>query len=111
MNWQPFRCVATKKKTKKKTAKQNKKEHIKHRTLMYKHIFFNVPKHIKSNKEKKEYKAGYLNELYLLVYPDLLKKQIYQEITNKFQIFVDERQFQNLTHEYSVKKYSNFIKK
>ena len=92
-------------------AKLNEKELVKLRSFLYKRVFFDVPEHIKSNKEKKEYKAGYLNELYLSVYPDLLKKQIYQEITNKFQIFVDERQFQNLTHEYSVKKYSNFIKK
>ena len=91
--------------------KLNEKELVKLRSFLYKRVFFDVPEQIKSNKEKKEYKAGYLNELYLLVYPDLLKKQIYQEITNKFQIFVDERQFQNLTHEYSIKKYSNFIKK
>ena len=92
-------------------AKLNEKELVKLRSFLYKRVFFYFSEHFKSNKEKKEYKAGYLNELYLLVYPDLLKKQIYQEITNKFQIFVDERQFQNLTHEYSVKKYSNFIKK
>lgn len=92
-------------------AKLSEKELTRLRSFLYKDIFFYVPEHIKSNKDKKEYKAGYLNELYLLVYPDLLKKQIYQEITDKFQIFVEERQFQNLVHEYSIKKYSTFIKK
>lgn len=92
-------------------AKLSDKDIARLRLFLYGRVFFIVPEHIKSNKEKKEYKAGYLNELYLMVYPDLLKKEIYQEISDKFQIFVDERQFQNLIHEYSLKKYINFIKK
>ena len=72
---------------------------------------FFIPPHISSNKDKKEYKTGFLNEIYAVVFPDLLKKTIFTEVTRKFDIFVDERQYQNMVHEYSIKKYSLFIKK
>jgi len=71
---------------------------------------FTVPEHIVTNKDKKDYKAGFLNELYSIVYPDLLKTQIFKEVTARFDIFVDERQYQNMIREYSKKKYVIFIK-
>lgn len=70
-----------------------------------------IPKHIVSNKEKIEYKAGYLNELFSVVFPNLLKKDIYKAVTERFDIFVEKRQYSNLLNEYSLKKYSSFIKK
>lgn len=70
-----------------------------------------IPKHITSNKEKIEYKAGYINELFSVVFPELLKKDIYTSVTERFDIFVEKRQYSNLINEYSLKKYSLFIKK
>jgi hypothetical protein len=72
---------------------------------------FVVPAHITSNKDKKDYKTGFLNELYSIIFPKYLKRDIFQEVTEKFNIFVDERQYQNMVREYSKKKYTNFIKK
>lgn len=69
-----------------------------------------IPKHIISNKEKTEYKAGYLNELFLIIFPEQLKKDIFKMVTERFDIFVEKRQFLNLVHEYNLKKYSTFIK-
>lgn len=70
-----------------------------------------IPKHITSNKEKIEYKAGYLNELFQAAYPDELKKNIYIAIKDRFDIFVEKRQYLNLVQQYTLKKYSVFIKK
>lgn len=72
---------------------------------------FFIPIHIISNKDKKDYKTGFLNEIYSLVFPESLKKNIFTEVTKKFDIFVDERQYQNMVAEYNLKKYSFFIKK
>lgn len=70
-----------------------------------------IPKHVVSNKEKIEYKAGYLNELFSVVFPEQLKKDIYEIVTERFDIFVEKRQYRNLLVEYDLKKYSLFIKK
>lgn len=69
-----------------------------------------IPSYITTNKEKTEYKAGFLNELFLKAFPDHLKKDIIQMICERFDIFVEKRQFLNLIHEYTLKKYSVFIK-
>jgi len=69
-----------------------------------------IPKHIILNREKSEYKAGYLNELFTLAFPDELKKNIYKAVTERFDIFVEKRQYANLIHDYALKKYSVFIK-
>jgi len=69
-----------------------------------------IPEHITTNKEKTEYKAGYLNELFLIVFPDQFKKDIFKTVTERFDIFVEKRQYMNLVHEYGLKKYSVFIK-
>lgn len=69
-----------------------------------------IPKHITSNKEKTEYKTGFLNEIFILAFPDELKKNIYQAVTERFDIFVEKRQYYNLVKEYADKKYSVFIK-
>lgn len=74
------------------------------------HFAFFMPEHIVLNKDKKEYKAGYINEVYTVVFPHLLKMQIFHEVTKRFDIFVDERQYQNMIREYSKKKYTVFIK-
>lgn len=81
-----------------------------HSAIETKNYEFLIPKHIVLNKEKKEYKAGFLNELYLNLYPERAKKDIFREVTDKYQLFVDERQYQNLVHEYGIKKYHTFIK-
>jgi 3'-phosphoadenosine 5'-phosphosulfate sulfotransferase (PAPS reductase)/FAD synthetase len=81
-----------------------------HHAIENRNIEFKIPKHIVLNKEKKEYKAGFLNELYLILYPDRLKKDIFEDVTNRYDLFVDERQYQNLVHEYGIKKYHTFIK-
>ncbi len=78
--------------------------------LPIQHFPFFVPEHIVLNKDKKEYKAGYINEVYSIVFPHLLKSQIFHEVTKRFDIFVDERQYQNMIREYSKKKYTVFIK-
>lgn len=70
-----------------------------------------IPAHIVSNKEKTEYKAGYLNELFIIAFPDELKKNIYKAISQRFDIFVEKRQYLNLVQQYTLKKYSVFIKK
>lgn len=69
-----------------------------------------IPKHIVSNKEKTEYKAGYLNELFISAFPDELKKNIFKAVTERFDIFVEKRQYYNLVREYSEKKKTVFIK-
>lgn len=69
-----------------------------------------IPKHIISNKEKTEYKAGFLNEIFILAFPDELKKNIFKAVTERFDIFVEKRQYFNLVKEYAEKKYSVFIK-
>ncbi len=69
-----------------------------------------IPKHITTNKEKAEYKAGFLNELFVKVYPNEFKKDIFESVTKRFDIFVEKRQYMNLLHEYELKKYSVFIK-
>lgn len=68
-----------------------------------------IPEHIVSNKEKMEYKVGYLNDLFSTVYPDQLKRDIYTAVTKRFDIFVEQRQYINLVQEYRLKK-SEFIK-
>ena len=69
-----------------------------------------IPEHITLNKEKSEYKTGYLNELFSILFPEKLKKDIYKAITERFDIFVEKRQFLNQVHQYGLKKKSVFIK-
>lgn len=71
---------------------------------------FKIPEYIIENKKKKEYKAGFLNELYLLMMPFETKKKIFEIVSTNFDIFVDERQYQNMISEYQKNKYSVFIK-
>lgn len=71
---------------------------------------FIIPDHITENKDKKCYKPGFLNEVYSILRPNTLKKNIFEYVTTQFDIFVDERQYQNLIKEYSEKKYTTFIK-
>jgi hypothetical protein len=76
--------------------------------VIYPKVF--IPEHIISNKEKTEYKAGFLNELFIAAFPDEFKKNIYEVVTKRFDIFVEKRQYLNLVREYTLKKYSVFIK-
>jgi hypothetical protein len=69
-----------------------------------------IPEHITLNKEKSEYKVGYLNELFSKVFPEVLKKDIFKAVMERFDIFVEKRQYFNLINEYGLKKYSVFIK-
>jgi hypothetical protein len=69
-----------------------------------------IPEHIVSNKEKMIYKVGYLNELFLKVFPEQLKKDIFSIVIKRFDIFVEKRQYYNLVNEYHSEKYSHYIK-
>ena len=69
-----------------------------------------IPQHITLNKEKSEYKTGYLNELFVKVFPDNLKKDIMAAIMERFDIFVEKRQYLNQVHQYGLKKYDVFLK-
>jgi hypothetical protein len=81
------------------------------RLFLLKDVQVKIPEYLISNKDKKIYKTGFLYEMYLLVYPEALKKDLIKLISDKYQLFVDERQCQNLIHEYFNRKYSNFVKK
>lgn len=84
--------------------------------LLLREVLFNkypkiiIPDHIVSNKEKMEYKVGYLNELFLKVFPDQLKKDIFSIVIKRFDIFVEKRQYLNLLQQYNLKKNTIFIK-
>lgn len=72
---------------------------------------FIIPNTVVGNKDRRIYHAGFLNEVYSSLKPTLLKKDIFVFITVEYNIFVDERQYQNLIREYNEKKYTTFIKK
>jgi hypothetical protein len=71
---------------------------------------FIIPDHLTENKHKKDYKAGFLNELYSYMNQDKLKKEVFEFVTKRFDVFVDERQYQNMIKEYTKNKYLIFIK-
>lgn len=74
------------------------------------HFVFNVPENIVDNKGKKEYYAGFLNEMYSLIYPEKSKSVVFKEVCKLFNIFIEERQYQNLIYGYKKNKYTHFIK-
>ena len=74
------------------------------------HFVFKIPENIVDNREKKEYYAGFLNEMYSLIYPEKTKRIIFEEVCKLYHIFVDVRQYQNLMKGYKDKKYIHFIK-
>jgi hypothetical protein len=76
-----------------------------------KNFDFILPEHIVENKDKKIYKAGFLNDCLNCFSTGKTKKSIFEFITKEFDIFVDERQYQNLVRDYKKKKYSFFIQK
>lgn len=69
-----------------------------------------IPEHIVTNKDKKEYKTGFANEAYSTVFPSLSKTTVFSQVTKIFDIFVEERQYQNMVRDYNTKKYTTFIK-
>lgn len=71
---------------------------------------FFIPDHISDNALKKAYKTGFINELYSIVFPSMLRKDVFDTITKKYHIFIDTRQFQKDVKKYGEEKYSTFIR-
>lgn len=74
-------------------------------------ISIKIPNHLVSNKDKKNYKTGFLNDVYLLLYPGMEKQDVFKRVTKDHDIFVDLKQYQNIVRTFHTEKYSTFIKK
>jgi hypothetical protein len=71
-------------------------------------LLFFFPKELKKAKEKRVYKVGFLNELYVNLFfkskeNRWSKDKIFNFVTNKFDIFIERRQYQKDVKEF--KKY------
>ena len=79
-------------------------------------LLFLIPNHIKTNKEKRIYKIGFLNELYTNLFPkkeykEYTKTNIFKQITNNYQVFIELRQYQDDVRVWKKEKYTKFIQK
>ena len=76
----------------------------------YGKIIFKIPAHVKTNKDKRIYKVGFLNEFYVLLFKDKKKTDIYHEVTECYQIFIEQRQYQIDVKDFKQDKYTKFVK-
>lgn len=68
-----------------------------------------IPTHIKKNKEKREYKVGFLNELYKKLFPGWSSLKIFTFVKDHYDIFIDQRQYQIDVKNYKKNKNTKFI--
>lgn len=72
-------------------------------------IIFKIPEHLKNNKDKRIYKVGFLNEYYSYLFQNKKKNEIYDHITDKYQIFLELRQYQIDVKQFKDEKYTKFV--
>lgn len=61
------------------------------------------------NTNKRIYKSGFLFEVYQIIYPTEKKQKLFEIISEKYDVFVEYRQFQRDVKSYNDKKVSIFV--
>lgn len=61
------------------------------------------------NIAKRIFKVGFLNEIYSVLYPDYSRAKSMEEITSRYDLFINKRQFEKDVKVYSDKKNHIFV--
>lgn len=62
------------------------------------------------NTQKRIYKSGFLHSFYKILYPNRKSRDLYEMINDKYDLFINQRQFQRDVKAYNEKKLFIFAK-
>lgn len=73
-----------------------KHESLKDLDINFINYKFYIPKTIKTNKKRLNYKVNFLVEMYAIVFPSMKKSEIYKNLNYNFDVFLSDRQIQRI---------------